>query len=39
LIPFLPAGGNYTAIMFGLLALESFQMLQQQSNPPWRRDD
>jgi stage IV sporulation protein FB len=38
LIPFLPAGGNYTAIMFGLLALESFQLLQQQSNSPWRRE-
>jgi Zn-dependent protease len=40
LIPFLPGfGGGYTAVMFGLLAVESFQLLQQQSSPPWRRDD
>jgi Zn-dependent protease len=40
LIPFLPSlGGTYSAVMFGLLAVQSFQMLQQVRNPPWRRDD
>jgi membrane-associated protease RseP (regulator of RpoE activity) len=39
LIPFLSfLRGNFTAIMFGLLALESFQLLQQERNPPWRRE-
>jgi stage IV sporulation protein FB len=28
LIPFLPGGGIYTAILFGLLAVSSYQMLQ-----------
>jgi Zn-dependent protease len=39
LLPFLPFGGTYSAIFFGLLALESFQMLQQaQSEQRWRDD-
>jgi stage IV sporulation protein FB len=39
LIPFLPSiGGMYMAILFGMLALQSFQMLQQEGNPPWRRE-
>jgi len=40
LIPFLAAlRGSYPALLFGLLAFGSFQMLQQQSNPPWRREE
>ena len=41
LIPWLPFGGTYSAILFGLLALESFQLLQQvnSSQRPWRNDD
>lgn len=42
LIPFLPTGGWWTVIMFGLLALESYMMLQHVSsrsyydpNDPW----
>ena len=39
-IPFLPEfGGMYSAMMFGMLAVQSFQMLQEQSNPPWRREN
>jgi Zn-dependent protease len=39
LIPFLPPLGTYGAIMFGMLAIQSFQLLQYESNPPWRRED
>jgi stage IV sporulation protein FB len=39
-IPFLPSfGGMYSAMMFGMLAVQSFQMLQELSNPPWRREN
>jgi stage IV sporulation protein FB len=48
LFPWLPIGGTYTAILFGLLALESFQLLQQaernrrywhqDEGTPWERD-
>jgi Zn-dependent protease len=49
LIPKLPAGGLYTAFLFGLLALSNFMDLQQQNPPssrggygddraPWERD-
>jgi Zn-dependent protease len=36
LIPSLPLGGMYTALLFALLALESFQLLQQAQAPPGR---
>jgi Zn-dependent protease len=40
LIPFLPPFGNIlTALLFGSLAVESWQLLQQHRNPPWRRED
>jgi hypothetical protein len=41
LLPFLPAGGMFMAIMFALLAVESFQLLQHAGydQPPWRRYD
>ena len=40
LVPFLPSlGGGYAAMMFGMLAVQSYLMLQQESNPPWRRYD
>jgi Zn-dependent protease len=32
LIPFLPAGGIWTVILFGMLGLQSFMMLQQASS-------
>jgi Zn-dependent protease len=39
LIPFLEGVGSpFTAIMFGLLALQSFMLLQQQSQKPWREE-
>jgi Zn-dependent protease len=38
-IPFLPRMGIFGALLFGSLAIESWQLLQQQSNRPWRRDD
>jgi Zn-dependent protease len=39
LIPFLGrVGGKFPAIMFGLLALQSFAELQQQSQKPWREE-
>ena len=31
-IPFLPSGGIYMAIFFGLMAITSFQMLQLELN-------
>jgi Zn-dependent protease len=42
LIPFLPGGGMFSALFFALLALESFQMLQQtpaQRRPRWPDED
>ena len=39
LIPFLPPLGIYSALMFGMLGIQSFQLLQQESSPPWRRED
>jgi stage IV sporulation protein FB len=36
LIPKLPAGGLYTALLFGLLALSNFMELQQSNQPPSR---
>jgi Zn-dependent protease len=41
LFPWLPIGGMYTAILFGLLALESFQLLQQaeRNRRYWHQDD
>ena len=39
LIPFLPIGGTWAALMFGLLAYQSFQMLQQiQAQRRWHDD-
>jgi membrane-associated protease RseP (regulator of RpoE activity) len=39
LIPFLPIGGMWAALMFGLLAYQSFQMLQQiQAQRRWHDD-
>jgi Zn-dependent protease len=39
-IPFLPAfGGIFAALLFGSLAVQSWQLLQQERNPPWRRED
>jgi stage IV sporulation protein FB len=48
LVPWLHIGGTYTAILFGLLAMESFQLLQQaernrrywnqDGSTPWERD-
>jgi stage IV sporulation protein FB len=38
LIPFLYAGGMYTALFFGLLALSSFQAMQAEERKPWERD-
>ena len=39
LIPFLPIGGMWAAFMFGLLAYQSFQMLQQiQAQRRWHDD-
>jgi Zn-dependent protease len=39
-IPFLPAfGGIFAALLFGSLAVESWQLLQQHRHPPWRRED
>jgi stage IV sporulation protein FB len=41
LIPFLPIGSLFSAILFALLAVQSFQLLQQSQfdRPPWRRYD
>jgi Zn-dependent protease len=41
LIPILPIGSIFSAIMFGLLALQSFQLLQQveANRRHWDRDD
>jgi Zn-dependent protease len=43
LLPFLRFGGIYVAILFAMLALESFQLLQQAAQgygeTPWRRYD
>ena len=39
LIPFLPPLDIFSALLFGMLAVQSFQLLQQESRPPWRRDD
>ncbi|HYV37075.1 MAG TPA: site-2 protease family protein [Gemmataceae bacterium] len=39
LIPFLPPLGMYSAMMFAMLGVQSYQMLQHESNPPWRRED
>ncbi len=36
-LPWLPVGGLYTAVLFGMLALENLMMLQQL-NAPQRRD-
>ena len=40
LIPFLPGFGSsgYTAILFAMLAVQSYQMLQEESKRPWRED-
>jgi Zn-dependent protease len=38
LIPFFNFGSVYSAILFALLAVESFQLLQQSREPPWRED-
>jgi len=39
-IPFLPMFGSiFSALLFGSLAVESWQLLQQERNPPWRRED
>ena len=38
-LPFLPSMGIFGALLFGSLAVESWQLLQQQSHPPWRRED
>jgi stage IV sporulation protein FB len=38
LVPFLPSFGSYAAVLFGLLAFQSFQLLQQENRPrrrPW----
>ena len=37
-VPYLPSFGMLGAIMFGMLAVQSYQMLQEESNPPWRRE-
>jgi Zn-dependent protease len=40
IIPFLPfIGGIYSALLFGSLAVQSWQLLQREVNPPWRRED
>jgi Zn-dependent protease len=40
LIPYLPAGGMYTALLFGLLAIESIQMLNQlRETQPWHYEE
>jgi stage IV sporulation protein FB len=39
-IPFLPTFGSiFSALLFGSLAVQSWQLLQQERNPPWRRED
>jgi Zn-dependent protease len=41
-VPWLPTGGVFTAILFGMLALENFMMLQQlsaQQRRPWDEDE
>jgi stage IV sporulation protein FB len=39
-LPFLPVFGSiFSALLFGSLALQSWQLLQQERNPPWRRED
>lgn len=41
ILPFVPVGGLLNAILFALLAIESFQLLQRADfdRPPWRRYD
>ena len=42
ILPWLPVGGMYTAVLFGLLAVENYLMLQQlseQQRRPWDQDD
>jgi Zn-dependent protease len=39
LLPFLPVGGLFSAILFGLLAIESFQLLQQVKTQPRYQDE
>lgn len=41
ILPFVPAGGLFSAILFALLAVESFQLLQRPEfdRPPWKRYD
>jgi stage IV sporulation protein FB len=39
-LPFLPVFGSiFSAFLFASLALQSWQLLQQERNPPWRRED
>jgi Zn-dependent protease len=39
LIPFLwMVGGNFVALMFGVFALQSYMLLQEQSQKPWREE-
>jgi Zn-dependent protease len=41
LLPWLPVGGLYAALLFALLAVESFQLLQEEARNRsyWSRDD
>jgi Zn-dependent protease len=39
-IPYVPAGGMYCALLFGLLAIGSYQAMQAQpSRPQWERNE
>jgi Zn-dependent protease len=38
LLPFLPGFGTYSALFFGMLAVQSYQMLQYESDQRWRRE-
>jgi stage IV sporulation protein FB len=39
LIPFLPKfGGIYAGMMFGMMAFQSFELLQRERSRPWRED-
>jgi stage IV sporulation protein FB len=39
LIPFLPRFGSmFTVIMFGMMAIQSFDQLQRERNRPWREE-
>jgi Zn-dependent protease len=39
LIPFLPhIGDKFTALLFAMLAIQNWQMLQQEMHPPWRQE-